>query len=299
MVCAHDLWISRPRPDDTGVTAPNEAGPADSPVPLGAAQISTPGPALDHDRYDDFSKNDVAFIFPRTSGMATCLWTEIEVIEKVSGYWKRMFGLDYVESSSQLEKLSGWKNNFETDLANVLEEHQMTERADLLLVDSDDEAGDEERVPASKLSAASSVIRYVVITDASVKSYRALFWWIDTRLIEFAKLKSTGQSSGNHALSSPKSMYALAHKLEIKDLQKAALANFSSQLTAKNALQELFSGHAAVYPELSAAAMRAVVANAKSIKAAGGPEYIKEVLRSGEVDLEYASAAVAELFGKM
>jgi hypothetical protein len=210
-----------------------------------------------------------------------------------------MFGSDYVESSSQLEKLSDWKKNFETDLANVLEEHQMTDRADLLLVDSDDEAGDEERAPASNLSDGSSVVRYVVITDASVKSYRALFRWIDARQIEFAKLKSNDQSSSNHALSSPKSMYALAHKLEIKDLQKAALSNFSSQLTAKNALRELFSGHAAVYPELSAAAMRAVVANAKSIKAAGGPEYIKQMLQSGEVDLEYASATVGELFGKM
>ena len=261
---------------------------------------SAPNGAAVSGSHEVFSRKDVVFIFPKEKGKEPCLWAEIASLKKVSKYWEQLFNSGYNESVNQLDKLSRWKKDFVADIANILTEHRLLDDRPLTLVeDSDDESAEgAKEMKIDNPEKDDSVVRFIIVTDASMKSYRALFKWIDTRQISFSGLKSLGSVRDPH-LSSPKSIYALAHKLGIQGLQNVALANFSTQLTAKNALQELFSGHASIYPEISSAAMKAVIANAKTIKAAGGPEYLTEVLRSGQCDMEYASAMAGELFKKL
>ncbi|KAJ3486469.1 hypothetical protein NLI96_g4229 [Meripilus lineatus] len=103
--------------------------------------------------------------------------------------------------------------------------------------------------------------RVVVIPDVAFATWRALVYYLGTGEISFSPLRS--QKLPPKAVSlensskereappcSPKSMYRLAHQLQLKDLQNLAFKDIKSKLTAENIFNELFSPFSARYPEI-------------------------------------------------
>ncbi|GAA6022693.1 hypothetical protein JCM8202_002740 [Rhodotorula sphaerocarpa] len=113
--------------------------------------------------------------------------------------------------------------------------------------DSDDETDkvfrDQRRSPAKPRSPHVTPHKNVVVKDTAYTTYASVLLWLATRSICFAQLRSapeqirladlTAANEANPCLplpASPKSVYRLAHLLELDDLRAIALAESSSQL---------------------------------------------------------------------
>ncbi|KAI5835773.1 hypothetical protein K523DRAFT_411217 [Schizophyllum commune Tattone D] len=96
--------------------------------------------------------------------------------------------------------------------------------------------------------------RVVRINDFAFQTWRALVLYLYTGEITFCALKSSGTCQASSELPptacSPKSMYRVAHMLEMKDLQDRCLQNIKSQLDAKNIVKEIFSVFTSRYIEV-------------------------------------------------
>ena len=85
--------------------------------------------------------------------------------------------------------------------------------------------------------------------------------------------------------SSPKSVYRLAHFLELPELANLALQNFGSQLNADNAAHELFGDTASSYPEVRKIALNFVVENWKQVVKSKSYEVVRSKAEKGEGDV--------------
>ncbi|KAJ7019506.1 hypothetical protein C8F04DRAFT_1392825 [Mycena alexandri] len=94
--------------------------------------------------------------------------------------------------------------------------------------------------------------RVIVLKDTAFKTWKALIYYLYTRRVNFRPLESEGPQETDSTMRgptcSPKSMYRLADKLGLVDLQALALAAISSRLSEANILQEVFSSFTSVYP---------------------------------------------------
>lgn len=115
--------------------------------------------------------------------------------------------------------------------------------------DSDDDDPEEGTTSESRKSGTENSYYLVEVTSASYKTYRAVLCWILSDTIIFAPLNSaakptTGRrqshSPGSPTPVSPKSVFCLAHFLEIPDFAQLALDEFEPQLTVENLAFELF-----------------------------------------------------------
>lgn len=97
--------------------------------------------------------------------------------------------------------------------------------------------------------------RVVCIHDFAFQTWQALVLFLYTGEITFCDLQSTGKRQSSAELPptacSPKSMYRVAHMLELKELQDLCLKNIQSQLAAANIVAEVFSVFTSRYPEVS------------------------------------------------
>lgn len=263
------------------------------------SSASQPIPDID---FGKFSSNNVVFVFPHESraDRIVMLCSNADTLKRASPYWETMFESGYSESERKLERFSSWHTLLAKDLQDVLQKHKSSMTSLSILDDSDMEGCPAApRRSDAEEGASTLAVRCVIVEDASSKAYRVLLRHIGGKTVSFAPLTSAAAAFRASSLPSPKSVYALAHKLGLESLQSKALSDISIQLSERNALQELFSSHAALYPEISAAAMKAAVMYMPKIKAAGGHNFIETVLAEGKVDMEYAAKMVRELIGKM
>ncbi|KAI6164187.1 hypothetical protein EDD17DRAFT_379521 [Pisolithus thermaeus] len=101
-------------------------------------------------------------------------------------------------------------------------------------------------------------LRKVYVKDVAFRTWKALIFHIYTGRISFGPLRSqpsTGTSlrsgSADHTpLCSPKSMYRVADKYDLKGLKALARANIQSKITAQNVVPEVFSTFASRYPDI-------------------------------------------------
>ncbi|KAK4703084.1 hypothetical protein P7C70_g3131, partial [Phenoliferia sp. Uapishka_3] len=182
--------------------------------------------------------SNVCFIFPRDGRQ---LWGNAETLASASPYLKLLLQSGFDEGQEQTEAPAPKGTG---------------KRLQLPFDDSDDE----EALPALKESLVSSACTYprraVEITQASYVTYMAVLCWICTDFIDWAPLSSTFSDPTGRAKAlavrkqrepnlpapaSPKSVYRLAHLLELPKLTQLALDAITSQLTVDNIIQELFS----------------------------------------------------------
>ena len=148
----------------------------------------------------------------------------------------------------------------------------------------------------------------IEITQHCYETYLALLCWIGTGRIAFAPLRSTfvnestGEGEESHtrakliedsleladprspSLVSPKSIYRLADYLQISKLSQIALANFTSQLTHDNVLQELYSDLAGKYPAIRDITLDYTVEHWKEIVKTRGYEEVSKKGDDGGLD---------------
>ncbi len=232
---------------------------------------------------------DVQFRFPR-SGQE--LWASSDKLKQVSAYWKADLNSGFKESQP-VEDLSSTQSTYQPDSTQDGGD-------DPGWSDSDDEAVAEEPKPAKA--------QYVIsVTDHSFSTYMAVLVWIWRKEVNFAAFKSTlaianaaatahagadsappakrrkpnpaAGTSGLAPVVSPKSVYRLAHKLQIGPLRLLALEELKKGLTVDNVAHELLSSTAQLYEEVRAAVVDFVVANRAEVV---GSEGMKAKLRKGQ-----------------
>jgi len=181
--------------------------------------------------------------------------------------------------------------------------------------DSDDET-DEIDIEVSKTPSSSASIaetsgapfKTITICETAYSTYFTALLWTGTGNVRFALLRSSFEFSPNaatpvinarrdwltiandqytHALPlpcSPKSLYRLAHLLELDGLAQLALENFSTQLSINTVAHELFTDIASTYPALRDVAVAYAVRNWKEVAKSRALEKVKERADSGELD---------------
>ncbi|ORY69453.1 hypothetical protein BCR35DRAFT_334284 [Leucosporidium creatinivorum] len=158
--------------------------------------------------------------------------------------------------------------------------------------------------------------REVKITETAYTTYCAVPLYLHSSHITFAPLasnllphnpdaKQTREQLVDQHLSStpsqpfpvsPKSVYRLAHLLEIPSLCALALAELKSQLTFANAAKELFSS-ISVYDDAREPLLEFVVEHWKEVKASAGMKEVEAMVKAGE--LPSAGVVYAELLPRL
>lgn len=179
--------------------------------------------------------------------------------------------------------------------------------------DSDDET-DKVNLPAACVrgrGASSHPAKQIVVNSASYTTYRALLVYLHSGYISFARLAVPTRPANSITPSaptpantdlplpaSPKSMYALAHLLELPIMMRLALENFKSQLTADNVLYQLASD-VAVHDEIKDAITVFAKANWVAVKASKAATELSkpEVLEAMGCEIEVMGRFV-ELMSK-
>lgn len=147
--------------------------------------------------------------------------------------------------------------------------------------------------------------RKVTIRETSFVTYQAVLVWLHTGHIAFVSLRSTfpdfldreKKAPRQDAIlktvtqdpllphpSSPKSIYRLAHYLELGDLQNLALSSFKQQLNVQNVAHELFSECSLRYPALQRLALEYAIKNWRFVKDSEAMKVIEQRMDADELD---------------
>ncbi|GAA5915538.1 hypothetical protein JCM6882_005930 [Rhodosporidiobolus microsporus] len=250
------------------------------------------------------SSHDVCLVFPRAQGLK--LYTDKALLTAASPYFANLFSSGFAESSLEPSP----KRRRTSQLEPLTTDSQ----------DSDDETDElilKERPPdpnAAPSPSSSSPVHEIVITETAYSTYRALLLYLHTGYIAWADptssflptsaqtpresrlecIQETRTASGIDVLPvSPKSMYTLAHFLELDTLATLALAVFASCLHVSTAARELVSPAAGAYDDLRKVVVKFVAANFEDVENSKAWGEVVERVRKGE--LGEAAPALMEL----
>lgn len=190
--------------------------------------------------------SDVCLYFPRSGRR---LWADQSILAKVSPYFPALFESEFSEAA-ELTTITQDISEEEEDVHDSREDPYEFDDSDTEIDAATRIASEEDKVPAVPC------YKTITITQHTYETYLSLLCWIGTGRITFAPLRSTSKypqpdqqplpstSSDNDFLLdkprspapvSPKSIYRLAHYLELQgELSQLALENFKSQLTVEN-----------------------------------------------------------------
>ncbi|GAA6034080.1 hypothetical protein JCM8097_000681 [Rhodosporidiobolus ruineniae] len=239
---------------------------------------------------------DVRLVFPRCGRE---LWTS-EAILSQSPYFRLLFSSGFLEATGDevQSAAADGKPTFE---------------------DSDDEIDPSLPKPSSSSSTSPSTASSTVlpphqtinITEAAYSTYSAVVCWLLSGQISFGRLTSSHASDGWGGMTptgkisvtfpqvpsnspnlspfpppvSPKSVYRLAHLLELDKLAAVALSEYRHQLTASNAVQELLTETSHCYESFGDTVIGFVVDHRRAVLDSKG---MKELKARAEADeLEY------------
>ena len=248
--------------------------------------------------------SDVCFYFPRTRQR---LWSNEDTLRAASPYFATLLSSEFAESSTSSSTPESVLDAFvppytyddsdaETD--NI---HYLNPKVD-----------NEGKTATDDFSFKSFPFKTIKITDTTYSTYLAVLLWITTHHISFAPLRSTfhgifsfgatpasyraaavsqlktQQNPSLPAPASPKSVYRLAHLLELSDLSTLALSNFQEQLNPAGAVLELYGGTSCAYPEIQAVALEYVVENWGTVKGSVGMKMVEQKIERGDTSGEMA-----------
>ncbi|GAA5878127.1 hypothetical protein JCM1840_002250 [Sporobolomyces johnsonii] len=244
------------------------------------------------------SPNNVCFNFPRTSRQ---LWSNEDNLRKISTYYDSLLSSDFAEgstssqvvpSSSSLPDYTYEDSDAETDGPEF----------GWKVKSKKGEEQDQHVEQDQKKEIGGAPFKTVTVVDTAFTTYFAVLVWIATGYIQFAPLRSKfksdnkgdkqaraaeidnlyGQSDSQLTPpTSPKSLYRLAHLLELPDLVQLALDNFRSQLNPVNVAYELYSDVSCSYEAIRDIALEFAVANWKEVAEAEGT---REMEQRGDED---------------
>lgn len=274
-------------------------------------RILTVNPA---DLNTDPSLPNVRFLFPRQDGDAE-LWATKDLLVAASPYFASLFASGFAETASKRGKRprSDVKRLSNADTVNAALDEDDSD------VEVDEELFSTNRPTLHGAASDDHAFNEIRITTFSYSTYRAVLLFIATSHIEFrSQLKSTppppadanndanGKSpevkqksaapdkSELPAPVSPKSVYRLAHLLDLPKLQERALRVFADLLTPAGAATELFTPTAMAFDEVCKTALNYVVKNWYQVKTTDAWKEAKERVRNEGTP--GASAVLVEVF---
>jgi len=223
--------------------------------------------------------NDVCIHFPRTG---QSLWSNETILKKASPYLCSLLSSGFSEGEP-----TSRDDGTSADKAMI----------DPFEFEDSDEENDQMPLSESTSQASDSGVakfKRIDVTQATYTTYANVLCWIGSGYISFAPLKSTTRFPSNAASpkrpqspsslptpASPKSVYRLAHLLELPDLIDLALGNFKKQLTTQNVAYELYTDVASTYPQIRDLAMNYAVEHWKEVVKS---EAYKEIKKRAETE---------------
>lgn len=231
--------------------------------------------------------NDVKFIFAPTQ---LVLWANSESLSDVSPYFKTLFDSGFAESSLATQD----NRSTEADSREAKRDFD----------DSDDETDDcivERRGRVDSAVNHNLPSRLVNVDSAAFTTYHAVLCWINTGYIVFAPLRSSFRLQPepsvprqaeldrlrvhpSHPLpASPKSVYRLAHYLELAGLMEIALAELKWQLTKDILAYEVFGDVALAYEDIREMELKLAVEDWEYIKESAAMEHVGKMVEAGEL----------------
>ncbi|GAA5877226.1 hypothetical protein JCM1840_003024 [Sporobolomyces johnsonii] len=260
------------------------------------------------------SPNNVCFEFPRTSRQ---LWSNEDNLRKLSAYCDSLFSSDFAEGStssqavphsSSLPDYTYDDSDAETD--ELYESKVKSKKGEKQAQHEEQEQDQDKEIDGAPF-------KTVTVIDTAYTTYFAVLVWMVTGYIRFAPLRSRFRSDDeddkqaraaelDKMLSqsdsqlpppaSPKSVYRLAHLLELPDLLQLALDDFGSQLSPANVAYELYSDVSCTYEAIRDVALEFTVANWKEVAEAEGTGAMER--RAYAEELPKAAAAVSMLLAR-
>lgn len=264
-------------------------------------RIFTPPAAIDSSQ----SPNNVRLVFPNSLE----LWTTTRALSHYA-YFQRLFSAGFSESSES----TGKRSAPETGLEAKRDFDDSDDESDELIVDLKLKAKNTtpSTVPAIKSSSEGKdpkeekieqrlPFHQIKIDSVAYTTYRAFLCWVHTSYIEFAPLLSSFRldadpvASRKEAISkqarkahlprptSPKSMYRLAHFLDIPELMELSLASLESQLTVETVAFEAFSDVAVAYDAVREIEMSYMIKNWEKVMASAGMAAVERLVAGGKL----------------
>lgn len=190
--------------------------------------------------------------------------------------------------------------------------------------DSDDETDELTREAEAEVENSSSAnedleMEYceVQTRQTAYSTFRAVLLYMQTGYIDFAPLSSSTAPRNSFATTtrkdalardkvksprlpyavSPKSVYRLAHLLQLPALQELALENLASALSVSGAASELFSPVSIAYEEVRKVVRAFVLKHLEAVCATDAWKEYKDRAARGEI--EGGAMVLAELFDAM
>ncbi|GAA5880722.1 hypothetical protein JCM8547_000024 [Rhodosporidiobolus lusitaniae] len=184
--------------------------------------------------------------------------------------------------------------------------------------ESDDEGDERDEVKkddSSSISGGILLLKTIAVTDTPSSTYLAVLVWLQRGRIAFSPLLSSFFSCtssrpsafpAHHAAASslaanspllpppvsPKSVFRLAHLLELDSIVNLALANLRSQLTPKNAPYELYSDAALAYDAMRDVVLDFIVENREKVEGAKGMDEMEGKMLACELGKGAAATAM-------
>ena len=232
------------------------------------------------------------FVFPRQEGDLE-IWSKSDNLINALPYFKALLASDFAEGQA--------KSKSDHDADGREAKRKRVEGME------DDEDSDMEmdreivttRRPDVSLDACSHTYREVIIRSTAYTTYKTMFGYIFSSIIFFAPLLSSfapgtatidmfndriekSEETGLPS-ASPKSIYRLAHLLDIPELLELALHAIESQLTPANVALELFSDFSGVHDRVRRVELDYFIANYHAVKANGSMDKLEERAAQGEI----------------
>ena len=251
------------------------------------------------------SANDVEFVFP-SSGLS--LYGSVESLRKCSPYFTTLFDSGFAEGSLSTPEQGATKSNQRKverefdDSDDETDDYILSKLPPTAPIDTDSDTPDaDQHPPVNSPAKIDSQFRHVTIDATAYTTYHAVLCYLQTRHISFAPLRSSFrlqpdptalrnskiaqlQSGPSRPLAaSPKSVFRLAHFLELPKLAKLALANIKSQLTEENIAFEVYGDVAAVYDEVATMDMELAREHDDAMGASAAMEEVGRLIVSGDL----------------
>jgi hypothetical protein len=246
------------------------------------------------DTIDRQHSNDVRFVLPSEGGDELEIWANTRTLVDASPYFKALLTSEFKEG--QL------KTKLEHDVAR----DNIGKGVDGMeddLDDSDDEMDLEivgnRSVGSSTATPCPCTYREVIVRSTAYTTYKAVLGYLHSSFISFAPLSSSTSSDHNTSgdlmhtddntdstrlpSASPKSVYRLAHLLELPELAQLALDNTESQLTPSNVALELFGNLAGVYEDVRKIELDYFIANYDVVLKTKTMDVVKQRATDGEL----------------
>lgn len=256
---------------------------------------------VDSDPDSTRAPKNVCLFFPRQATVGHRLWTTASFLEESSAYFKAMLASECVETipgRRKRQRTEDIKPDVDlTDDGIEKDWDDSDDEADNLLAPADDDDDDDEDDDRK--------FRQITVREFALSTYRAVLLYLKTGHVVFAPLRSSfhePRAADQHESratfladyaeknpelplsASPKSVYRLAHLLQLADLQAIALERIAASLSTHNAAYELFSPVAIAYDGVREVVIDYVVKHFGAVQEAESWREQRDKAMRGEIE---------------